>query len=114
MQEIAAASVEQSESIVQIGGAMGQLSKATQQNAAASEQLTATSEELSGQAEQLQHSVAFFNTGDSTPQLLERHESLSRVGRSTTPKTERRIAPPRLRAPAALPTRGGDSNFRPY
>ncbi len=114
VQEIAAASVEQSESVVQIGGAMGQLSKATQQNAAASEQLAATSEELSGQAEQLQHSVAFFNTGDSGPQLLERHEPLSRVGRSTTPKTERRIAPPRLRAPAVLPTPGGDSNFRPY
>ena len=62
VQEIAAASAEQSESVVQIGGAMGQLSKATQQNASASEQLAATSEELSGQAEQLQQSVAFFNT----------------------------------------------------
>jgi methyl-accepting chemotaxis protein len=37
VQEIAAASAEQSESVVQIGGAMGQLSKATQQNASASE-----------------------------------------------------------------------------
>lgn len=61
VQEIATASAEQSESVVQISGAMGQLSKATQQNAAASEELAATSEELSGQAEQLQQSVAFFN-----------------------------------------------------
>ena len=51
------------ESVTQIGGAMGQLSKATQQNASASEELAATSEELSGQAEQLQQSVAFFNLG---------------------------------------------------
>ena len=63
VQEIAAASAEQRESVAQIGGAMGQLSKATQQNASASEELAATSEELSGQAEQLQNSVAFFNTG---------------------------------------------------
>jgi methyl-accepting chemotaxis protein len=62
VQEIAAASSEQSESVTQIGGAMGQLSKATQQNASASEELAATSEELSGQAEQLQQSIAFFKT----------------------------------------------------
>jgi methyl-accepting chemotaxis protein len=62
VQEIAAASAEQSESVTQIGGAMGQLSKATQQNASASEELAATSEELSGQAEQLQQSIAFFKT----------------------------------------------------
>ena len=56
-QEIAAASAEQSESVTQIGGAMGQLSKATQQNASASEELAATSEELSGQAQQGQKGV---------------------------------------------------------
>jgi methyl-accepting chemotaxis protein len=60
VQEIAASSSEQSEAVGQIGGAMGQLSKATQQNASASE-------ELSGQAEQLQHSIAFFNTGEGRP-----------------------------------------------
>lgn len=38
VQEIAAASAEQSESAVQIGGAMGQLSQATQQNASASKE----------------------------------------------------------------------------
>jgi methyl-accepting chemotaxis protein len=36
-------SQEQSQSVTQIGGAMGQLSKATQQNASASEELAATS-----------------------------------------------------------------------
>jgi methyl-accepting chemotaxis protein len=66
VQEIAAASAEQSEAVVQISGAMGQLSKATQQNASASEELAATSEELSGQAEQLQRSIAFFKTSGQT------------------------------------------------
>jgi methyl-accepting chemotaxis protein len=63
VQEIAAASSEQSGSVALIGGAMAQLSKATQQNASASEQLAATSEELSAQAEQLQLSIDFFNIG---------------------------------------------------
>jgi methyl-accepting chemotaxis protein len=94
VQEIAAASAEQSESTVQIGGAMGQLSKATQQNASASEQLAATSEELSGQAEQLQQSVAFFKTGNAAAVSRGRQESLA-IGAG---KTERRSIAPRLGA----------------
>lgn len=62
VQEIAVASNDQSESVVQIGDAMGQLTRATQQNASASEELAATSEELSAQAQQLQQSIAFFKT----------------------------------------------------
>lgn len=65
VQDIAAASTEQSHGVVQINDAMLQLDKATQQNASASEELAATAEELSGQAEQLQQSVAFFNLGRS-------------------------------------------------
>ncbi|MCQ8118323.1 methyl-accepting chemotaxis protein [Methylomonas sp. WSC-7] len=60
VQEINAASIEQSSGINQINEAMRQLDKATQQNAASSEELAATSEELNGQATQLQHAVAFF------------------------------------------------------
>ena len=70
VQEIAIASTGQRESVVQIGSAMGQLSQATQQNASASEELAATSEELSQQAIQLQHSIAFFNTGQEPCQEL--------------------------------------------
>ncbi len=54
VQEIAAASAEQSSGVAQINGAMGQLNQATQQNASASEELAATAEEMSGQAGQLQ------------------------------------------------------------
>ncbi|CAD6880176.1 Methyl-accepting chemotaxis sensor/transducer protein [Methylomonas albis] len=60
VQEINAASIEQSSGINQINEAMRQLDKATQQNAASAEELAATSEELNGQATQLQHAVAFF------------------------------------------------------
>jgi methyl-accepting chemotaxis protein len=60
VQEIAAASNEQSAGVGQINSAVMQLSQATQQNASSSEELAATAQEMSGQAEQLQHSMAFF------------------------------------------------------
>ena len=60
VQEIAAASVEQSGGLGQVNSAMNQMSQITQQNAAASEQLAATSEEMSGQARHLQQLMAFF------------------------------------------------------
>ncbi|MFM2051165.1 MAG: hypothetical protein RL682_1656, partial [Pseudomonadota bacterium] len=105
VQEIAASSAEQSSSVVQIGGAMGQLSKATQQNASASEELAATSEELSGQAEQLQQSIAFFKTGQVQASVRSRHEAVG---------YERRALAPGL---TAAPVRGGGrlgANFKPY
>jgi methyl-accepting chemotaxis protein len=60
VQEISAASDEQSAGIGQINQAMSQLAQSTQTNAASSEQLAATAEELSAQAETLQELVAFF------------------------------------------------------
>ena len=60
VQEITAASEEQSTGVSQINAAIGQLSMATQQNASSSEELAATAEELSGQAEQLQQTMSFF------------------------------------------------------
>lgn len=60
VQEIAAASEEQSTGIGQINVAMNQLNEITQQNASASEELAATAEEMSNQAEQLQELVSFF------------------------------------------------------
>jgi len=60
VQEISAASEEQSTGVSQINTAMNQLNQITQQNASASEQLAATAEEMSGQAAQLQDLMGFF------------------------------------------------------
>lgn len=60
VQEIASASIQQSQGVHQINGAMGNLSDATQHTAAASEELAATAEELSSQALQLQELMGFF------------------------------------------------------
>lgn len=62
VQEITAASQEQTSGVGQINSAMSQLSQVTQQNAASSEELAATAEEMSSQAEQLQQAMAFFTT----------------------------------------------------
>ncbi|GGY52406.1 methyl-accepting chemotaxis protein [Pseudoduganella albidiflava] len=60
VQEITAASEEQSAGVGQINAAVGQMSQGTQQNASSSEELAATAEEMSGQAEQLQAAMGFF------------------------------------------------------
>ena len=60
VQEITAASEEQSSGVSQINSAVTQLSQTTQQNASSSEELAATAEEMSGQAEQLQETMSFF------------------------------------------------------
>ncbi|TXC67554.1 hypothetical protein FSC37_15595 [Piscinibacter aquaticus] len=106
VQEIAAASTEQSQSVTQIGGAMGQLSKATQQNASASEELAATSEELSGQAEQLQQSVAFFAAGGARSEAFIERRAPNSPMRPTTPRP--------VAATPMRPLATGTANFRPY
>ncbi|TRX73920.1 methyl-accepting chemotaxis protein [Pseudomonas mangiferae] len=60
VQEITAASQEQSSAAGQINIAMGQMNQITQQNASASEQLAATAEEMNAQAGQLQEMIGFF------------------------------------------------------
>ena len=118
VQEIAAASAEQSQSAGQISIAMGQLSRATQQNASASEELAATSEELSAQAAQLQGSVAFFNSAAARDDAA-RRQDVAGHGR----QVERRapgspMRGHRLGAAAddsdSWRATGTHGNFRPY
>lgn len=60
VQEIAAASDEQSAGVGQINESMSQVTLSTQQNASSSEELAATAEEMSGQAEMLMQLVSYF------------------------------------------------------
>jgi methyl-accepting chemotaxis protein len=64
IQEISAASNEQTSGAEQINKAIQQLDQVIQQNASSSEELASTSEELSSQAEQLQASISFFKLDD--------------------------------------------------
>ncbi len=87
VQEIAAASQEQSSGVGQINGAMGQLNQATQQNASASEELAATAEELGGQAGQLQELMTFFQLADAgrSPAAARRTAPATRAARAAAP-----------------------------
>ena len=66
VQEIAAASSEQTTGVTQINTAIGQVSQTMQHTAAASEELSSTAEEMSEQAIRLQEAMTFFKlSGDA-------------------------------------------------
>lgn len=69
VQEISAASNEQTTGVGQINKALQQLDQIIQQNASTSEQLAATAEELAAQSGQLQHAIAFFTLATSAPEV---------------------------------------------
>ncbi|PVZ12498.1 MULTISPECIES: methyl-accepting chemotaxis protein [unclassified Pseudomonas] len=96
VQEISAASEEQSAGVGQINMAMVQLNQVTQQNASSSEELAATAEEMSSQAEQLQRAMSFFKVDGE--QLASAARPVSRTPRAATPATAR---PAWRSAPAA-------------
>lgn len=84
VQEITAASEEQSTGVKQINGAVTQLNKATQVNAASSEELAATAEEMSGQVQQLESAVGFFKLGadDESASVVSMRAKPAHVGAS--------------------------------
>ncbi|KTT15487.1 methyl-accepting chemotaxis protein [Pseudacidovorax intermedius] len=86
VQEIAAASEEQSSGVGQINGAVGQLSQTTQQNASSSEQLAATAEEMSSQAEQLQHTMSFFKLAGASATPLRPAADTRRATSKSAPR----------------------------
>ncbi len=64
VQEISAASIEQTSGAEQVNSAIQQLNQVTQQNAAASEEMATSSEELASQADQLLEMVSYFKIDD--------------------------------------------------
>ncbi|MFN9123709.1 MAG: methyl-accepting chemotaxis protein [bacterium] len=87
VQEIAAASGEQSQGVTLISDAMSQLNSSTQQTAAASEELSATAEQLSAQAEQLQSLMAYFRlAADAAPAAVRGHRRDNVVSARTARK----------------------------
>jgi methyl-accepting chemotaxis protein len=66
VQDVAAASNEQSSGATQINAALGQVDTVTQRNASASEELSSTAEEMSSQAASLDQLMGFFRiNGDA-------------------------------------------------
>jgi methyl-accepting chemotaxis protein len=64
VQEVAAASSEQSSGVGQINKAMSQVDQVTQRNASAAEELASTAEEMAAQSESLQQLMTYFQLDD--------------------------------------------------
>lgn len=64
VQEVAAASNEQSDGVLQLTKAMAEVDEVTQHNAAAAEELASTAEEMAAQAESLQELIDYFRLPD--------------------------------------------------
>jgi methyl-accepting chemotaxis protein len=72
MQEIAAASGEQSRGIKQVNQAITQMDEVTQQNAALVEEAAAASQSLEDQGRQLNESIAFFRLSAAANSTLKK------------------------------------------
>jgi methyl-accepting chemotaxis protein len=101
VQEIAAASQEQTTGVSQVNAAMEQISQATQRNAAASEELAATAEQMSAQAGQLLERIGYFRTArEAASASLPQGE----VGGEAHAAGETRVERSRNRGPAVCRT----------
>ncbi|HET9619980.1 MAG TPA: methyl-accepting chemotaxis protein [Kofleriaceae bacterium] len=110
VQEVSAASREQSTGIEQTNKALQDLDRVTQQNASAAEQMAATAAELSNQAQQLQTAVAFFQletTRGATPAVRLPRAVSTRIPRIATPtKPVKPMRRPAKLASGPTPTMG--------
>ena len=68
VQEISAASAEQSNGSIQVNSSMQQLNNVTQQNATAAEEMSSSAEQMTGQAEQLKELIAYFKISEESIQ----------------------------------------------
>ena len=103
VQEITAASQEQTTGVGQINVAMNQLNQITQQSAASSEELAATAEEMNAQASQLTELIGYFHVGG---------EDKRQGGRSAQSKASSAVRDNvKLTVPAQLGAGAGDGRF---
>lgn len=101
VQEISAASREQSIGIEQIVSAIMQLDSVIQQNASSSEELASMAEELSSQSMNLRQTVQYFSLQEADVHLVNRTDSKSSTYKGPIPQG----APKADRTPKALPKR---------
>jgi len=107
VQEISAASREQTSGLEQINASVSQLSQTTQSTASASEQLSSTSEEMNAQALQLQEAVRWFRTGESND------DAERRADRAATKSKNVRVAAKPVK-PASKPRVVNESQFERF
>jgi methyl-accepting chemotaxis protein len=115
VQEVAAASAEQSSGVAQIHRALGNVDQITQRNASSAEELSSTAEEMAaqadamrsqaenvrGHAESLHRVVAFFRTDATAPPAAE--APVGGENALTAPSSDAPVESERAAAPVAVP-----------
>jgi len=107
VQEINAASNEQTSGAEQINKAVQQLDMVIQQNSSASEEMASTSEELLGQAEQLLNTISFFRVGGTG--AIPARTSISVREQSPNRKTVKTSSRKATQLAQARPTHAGSA-----
>ena len=112
VQEIAAASSEQTSGVNQINMAISQVNQTMQQNAAASEELSSTSEEMTAQAMRLQEAMSYFKLTDNRTRSSSNSSNNLRMTRETMRTPEREtISERKPSARKTTPTDDVDKHF---
>jgi methyl-accepting chemotaxis protein len=113
VQEVAAASAEQSSGVAQVNKAMARVDQVTQRNASAAEELASTAEEMAAQAQALEQLVTFFRSDE--------HAAAQRRPVAPLPQAKPAwVSPAVLEQAARAPKRGNgasatvDADFRPF
>ena len=116
VQEVAAASREQSSGVDQVNKAMGQVDQITQRSASAAEELSSTAEEMTTQAESLQQLMTFFKV-DGLEQVGHRQaSSVFHAPHTTAPAQHNApaVADKGAGAPRNFPEPNGQSSERDF
>ncbi len=117
VQEVAAASREQSSGVGQITQAMGQMDRVTQRNASSSEELSSTAQQLSAQAQGLKQLMAFFRVRAPEEGRHLMSGADSGIDGPRTPATahgEARSSDTHLENPVPVPAEESDAEFVRY
>jgi methyl-accepting chemotaxis protein len=94
VQEVSAASAEQSSGVAQINRAMSQVDQVTQRNASAAEELASTAEEMAAQAEALQQLVSHFRLSVQEAAVRPAIAPVPAITHAAPPRSNGRVAPP--------------------
>ena len=112
VQDVAAASTEQSSGVTQINQAMSQVDTVTQRNASSAEELSSTAEELAAQSEQLQQLMTYFRVAGE--QLVNRSgDSQRRVSMPLNPAFKSGLGQP-SRTHSVSNKATEEANFAPF
>ena len=105
MGEISSASAEQSQGVVQVGEAVGQMDQVTQQNAALVEESAAAAASLNQQAQQLVDAVAVFKlaAGTAAPPAPPARAATARAPVAAPPRAPKQPPPADAQRPAKKP-----------